>query len=131
MIIGILSLSTTCCYKIQISASEFRSFLIVCVSCPSLRQHCPTDRNMPRNVEIKARANADLEVLIRRAECFAETELEDLKTFTQDDVFFNLPSGRQGMLKIRESQLVRIVLAECFTRPGEDFSVLPIKQFFR
>lgn len=61
---------------------------------------------MPRNVEIKARANAELDVLIRRVLDFAKMEAADLKTFSQDDVFFNLPSGRQGMLKLRESQLV-------------------------
>lgn len=65
-------------------------------------------RNMPRNVEIKARVNADLKELIERVFCFTKLNTLDLTTFTQEDTFFQLPNDKNGMLKLRKNQMVSL-----------------------
>lgn len=55
---------------------------------------------MPRNIEIKARIEATLDDLIQRIEPIADGPP---RCFTQNDTFFNCPSG--GRLKLRIEQV--------------------------
>ena len=55
---------------------------------------------MPRNIEIKARIDANLNDLIERIRPIADGPPS---SFTQSDTFFNCPSG--GRLKLRIQQV--------------------------
>jgi len=55
---------------------------------------------MPRNVEIKARIDCNIDDLIKRIQSFADGPP---RRFTQNDTFFNCPSG--GRLKLRIEQV--------------------------
>ncbi len=55
---------------------------------------------MPRNIEIKARIDGDINELIERIRPFADGPP---RGFTQSDTFFNCPSG--GRLKLRIEQV--------------------------
>jgi len=55
---------------------------------------------MPRNVEIKARIDGNLNDLKDRIQPFADGPPRD---FTQSDTFFNCPTG--GRLKLRIEQV--------------------------
>ncbi|XP_060854548.1 uncharacterized protein LOC132932275 [Rhopalosiphum padi] len=60
---------------------------------------------MPRNVEIKARVE-DLEVVIQRILALRSNATYDVRTepsiIEQEDLFFNLPTGKCGKLKLRK-----------------------------
>ncbi len=55
---------------------------------------------MPRNIEIKARIDDNLNELIERIRPIADGPP---RSFTQNDTFFNCPSG--GRLKLRIEQV--------------------------
>jgi adenylate cyclase class IV len=55
---------------------------------------------MPRNIEIKARIDGNLNDLIERIQSIADGPS---RSFTQNDTFFNCPSG--GRLKLRIEQV--------------------------
>lgn len=57
---------------------------------------------MPRNIEIKARIDVTIDDLIKRIEPIADGPP---RSFTQNDTFFNCPSG--GRLKLRIEQVER------------------------
>ncbi len=65
---------------------------------------------MPRNIEIKARIDDNLNDLIERIQPIADGPP---RSFTQNDTFFNCPSG--GRLKLRIEQ-VEFQIESIFTK---------------
>lgn len=66
---------------------------------------------MPRNVEIKARVK-DIEVVKQRVLDLKKTTSRDDESdhsfneiLKQEDVFYNLPAGRDGKLKLRKVEV--------------------------